>query len=97
MVSAGTIARLDLDPVAVRQDSDGDVADDVLQLFRYAIANDALVLDFLPPRSTDPMHSAQTVAHQHSVRMCCNFPKAARERWVELAGLRLMPPPRTSY
>ena len=29
--------------------------------------------------------------------MCCNFPKAARERWVELAGLRLMPPPRTSY
>ena len=67
MVSAGTIARLDLDPVAVRQDSDGDVADDVLQLFRYAIANDALVLDFLPPRSTDPMHSAQTVAPQHSV------------------------------
>ena len=29
-------------------------------------------------------------------RMCCNFPKAARERLVELAGLRLMPPPRTS-
>ena len=28
--------------------------------------------------------------------MCCNFPKAARERLVELAGLRLMPPPRTS-
>ena len=29
-------------------------------------------------------------------RMCCNFPKAARERLVEPAGLRLMPPPRTS-
>ena len=28
--------------------------------------------------------------------MCCNFPKAARERLVESAGLRLMPPPRTS-
>ena len=28
--------------------------------------------------------------------ICCNFPKAARERLVELAGLRLMPPPRTS-
>ena len=27
--------------------------------------------------------------------MCCNFPKAARERLVESAGLRLMPPPRT--
>ena len=29
-------------------------------------------------------------------RMCCNFPKAARERLVESAWLRLMPPPRTS-
>ena len=29
-------------------------------------------------------------------RMCCNFPKAARERLVESAGLRLMPPLRTS-
>ena len=28
--------------------------------------------------------------------MCCNFPKAAREQLVESAGLRLMPPPRTS-
>ena len=28
--------------------------------------------------------------------MCCNFPKAARERLVESAWLRLMPPPRTS-
>ena len=31
-----------------------------------------------------------------SGRMCCNFPKAARERLVESAWLRLMPPPRTS-
>ena len=67
MVSAGTIARLDLAPVTGRQDSEGDVADDVLQLLRYAIANDALVLDFLPPRSTDPMHSAQTLPPQYSV------------------------------
>ena len=28
--------------------------------------------------------------------MCCNFPKATRERLVESAWLRLMPPPRTS-
>ena len=34
-------------------------------------------------------------AHQPR-RMCCNFPKAARERLVESAWLRLMPPPRTS-
>ena len=31
-----------------------------------------------------------------TTRMCCNFPKAARERLVESAWLRLMPPPRTS-
>ena len=67
MVSAGTIARLDCAPVTGRQGSDGDVADDVLQLLRYAIANDALVVDFLPPRSTDPMHSAQTLSPQYSV------------------------------
>ena len=36
-----------------------------------------------------------TVADQVN-RMCCNFPKAARERLVESAWLRLMPPPRTS-
>ena len=28
--------------------------------------------------------------------MCCNFPKTARERLIESAWLRLMPPPRTS-
>ena len=33
---------------------------------------------------------------EQSARMCCNFPKAARERLVESAWLRLMPPPRTS-
>ena len=35
-------------------------------------------------------------ARKHTTRMCCNFPKAARERLVESAGLRLIPPPRTS-
>ena len=67
MVSVGQIARLDLPSIAVRQDSEGDVADDVLQLLRYAIVNDAFVLDFLPPRSRDPMHSARTVPQQYSV------------------------------
>ena len=36
------------------------------------------------------------VIAEEDQRMCCNFPKAARERLVESAGLRLMPPPRTS-
>ena len=30
------------------------------------------------------------------VGMCCNFQKTARKRFVESAGLRLMPPPRTA-
>ena len=29
-------------------------------------------------------------------RMCCNFHKSARERWVGSTGLRLMQPPRTA-
>ena len=29
-------------------------------------------------------------------RMCCNFQKAARERLIKSAGLRLMQPPRTA-
>ena len=37
-----------------------------------------------------------TAAEDLLERLCCNFPKAARERSVELAGLCLMPPPRTS-
>ena len=35
-------------------------------------------------------------ANDRARRMCCNFPKTARERLIESAGLRLMPPPRTS-
>ena len=42
------------------------------------------------------MRTVFDALQQASRRMCCNFPKAARERLVELAGLRLMPPPRTS-
>ena len=66
MVSARKIGRLDLDPVTVRQDSEGDVADAVLQLLRHAVANDSFVLDFLPPRSTDPTRAAQTCPAQYS-------------------------------
>ena len=66
MVSAGKIGRLDLDPVAVRHDSEGDVADAVLQLLRHASANDSFVLDFLPPRSTDPMRAAKIFPAQYS-------------------------------
>ena len=66
MVSAGKIARLNLDPVTVRQDSEGDVADAVLQLLRDAIVNDSFVLDFLPPGSTDPMHPTQTLPAQYA-------------------------------
>ena len=66
MVSAGKIGKLDIDPVTVRQDSEGDVADAVLQLLRYARANDSFALDFLPPISTDPMRAAQTCPAQYS-------------------------------
>ena len=66
MVSARKIGRLDLDPITVRQDSEGDVADDVLKLLRDAIVNDSFVLDFLPPRSTDSMHPTQTLPAQYS-------------------------------
>ena len=59
MVSAGKIERLELDPVTARQDTDGDLADGVLQLLRNAIANDSFVLDFLPPRSADSTHPRQ--------------------------------------
>ena len=45
----------------------------------------------------------RVVAYQHtpvfterSIRMCCNFSKAARERLVESDGCRLMPPPQTA-
>ena len=66
MVSAGKIGRLDLDPVTVRHDSEGDVADAVLQLLRHASANDSFVLDFLPPKSTDPMRAAKIFPAQYS-------------------------------
>ena len=66
MVSAGKIGRLDLDPVTVRHDSEGDVADAVLQLLRHASANDSFVLDVLPPRSTDPMRAAKIFPAQYS-------------------------------
>ena len=54
--------------------------------------------EFATHRSPVPLniqgnHRLETVDF---VRMCCNFPKAARERLVESAWLRLMPPPRTS-
>ena len=66
MVSAGKIARLDLDPVTFRQDSEGDVADAVLQLLRHAVVNDSFVLDFLPPRSKDPMRFTQNLPAHYS-------------------------------
>ena len=66
MVSAGKIGKLDLDPITDRQDSEGDVADAVLQLLRHASANDSLVLDFLPPRSTDPMRFTQNLPGHYS-------------------------------
>ena len=66
MVSAGKIARVHLDPVTVRQDSEGDVADAVLQLLRDAIVNDSFALDFLPPNSTDPMHPTQNLPAHYS-------------------------------
>ena len=66
MVSARKITRLDLNPVTVRQDSEGDVADDVLQLLRDATITNSFVLDFLPPRSTDPSLSTQTLPAQYS-------------------------------
>jgi tetratricopeptide (TPR) repeat protein len=60
-VSAGRIGRIDLDAIPSRQESDGDVADDVLQLLREALARDALVLEFLPVRSVDPMRQCESL------------------------------------
>ena len=36
------------------------------------------------------------VRTKKNIWMCCNFQKAARERWVESSGRRLMQPPRTA-
>ena len=47
-------------------------------------------------RRQQPRQAGLRPVFGQAERMCCNFPKAARARLVELAGLRLMPPPRTS-
>ena len=73
------------------------------------ILESTALIDDLSRLSTEPL-DPQKYAHPERTRarlallsychvmkgMCCNFPKAARERLVESAGLRLMPPPRTS-
>jgi hypothetical protein len=65
-VSDGRIARVHLEPIAHRQDIDGDVAEDVLRLLKHAEANDGLVLDFLPVRSVDPMRDANVVSPRYA-------------------------------
>jgi len=52
-VSRGRIKSIGLDPLVSREEGDGDIADDVLQLFRRAIVEGALVLEFIPVRSID--------------------------------------------
>jgi hypothetical protein len=65
-VSDGRIARVHLTPITHRQDADGDVAEDVLQLIKHAEGVEGLVLDFLPVRSVDPMREAEAVFPQRA-------------------------------
>jgi len=66
-VLAGRITRLDLEPITARQESDGDVATDVLQILHDAVANDSLVLEFLPVRAMDPMEAAVSLPAHYAV------------------------------
>lgn len=68
-VIAGKITTVDLQPILQREDSDGDVADDVLQLLRYARAVNGLVLDFLPVRSQDPTQRVGSLPNLHGERL----------------------------
>ncbi len=65
-VSRGRIRSISLDSLVSRQEGDGDVADDVLQLFRRAIIEDALVLEFIPVRSMDPMQQVRSLPAAYS-------------------------------
>lgn len=62
----GRIAKVDLRPVTRISDIDGDIADDILQLLHEAVASDALVLDFLPPRAENSPESAKHVAPRYA-------------------------------
>ena len=67
LVSAGSVTSVDLDGMSERRDSDGDAADDVLCLMRYASSHDSLVVDFLPVRSINPLQPATVLPDEYSL------------------------------
>ena len=66
LVSCGRMTAVDLDGNADRRDTDGDAADDVLDLMRYGSAHGSLVLDFLPVRSMNPLQPATVLPDEYS-------------------------------
>ena len=70
LVADGLVKIVDLEEVPERRTADGDVADDILALLRYASSRGALVVEFLPPRSTDPGRYAMVTpsAYRRSMR-----------------------------
>ena len=63
------IGSVEPEPIAHRTAADGDVADDVLQLLRKATEINALLLDFLPLRSVEPMRDASSFSAEYASRL----------------------------
>ena len=61
----GILRSVELEPVTVRSSADGDIADHVLAALRRASKANALVVDFLPPLSTDPERVATGLPDQY--------------------------------
>ncbi|MDD9999821.1 MAG: hypothetical protein OXQ89_18935 [Rhodospirillaceae bacterium] len=69
LASTGDLALVHIAPVESRAATDGDVADHVLRLLRYAVSADCLVLDFMPPTSTAPPTPATAVPPHYRRRL----------------------------
>jgi tetratricopeptide (TPR) repeat protein len=67
-VLSGTIATVDTAPITERE-GEPDVADDVLKLLRRARTDDALLLDFLPLRASDPTQHVSTLPSEDANRL----------------------------
>ena len=65
LVSAGVVKTFSLDAVPERRAGDGDLADDVLCLLRYASSKNVILVDFLPPRAADPRRDAVIVPSEY--------------------------------
>lgn len=66
---ASKVATFEPAPITEREESDVDIAEDVLHLLREARAANALVLDFLPLRSTDPTRRVNDLPTDYANRL----------------------------